>query len=81
MATLHLTNVPEHVVAALEAIAAAEQTTVNAVAVRELAAVPEPTGSARLLVALPDTGLSAQVLLGAIADGRRPAGEGLRSAE
>lgn len=59
MRTLYLRNVPDEVVERLERLAASESTSVNAVAVKELAAVSRRVDNAALLGALPDLGVDA----------------------
>lgn len=54
MRTLYLRNVPDDVVGRLERLAAADGTSVGAVAVRELADVSRRADNPRLLGALPD---------------------------
>jgi hypothetical protein len=57
MRTLYLRNVPDEVVDRLERLAAMDATSVNAVAVKELAAVSRRADNAALLGALPDLGI------------------------
>lgn len=57
MRTLYLRNVSDEVVARLEHLAAAYGTSVNAVAVRELAEVSRRADNPALLGALPDLGV------------------------
>lgn len=54
MRTLYLRNVPDDVVRRLESLAARASTSVNAVAVRELAEVTRRVDNRALLDALPD---------------------------
>jgi hypothetical protein len=54
MKTLYLRNVPDDVVRRLERLAAADGTSVGAVAVRELADVSRRADNPQLLGALPD---------------------------
>jgi len=63
MRTLYLRNVPDEVVERLERLAAADATSVNAVAVRELAAVSRRADNAALLGALPDLGIDAGTIV------------------
>ena len=63
MRTLYLRNVPDEVVERLERLAAAEATSVNAVAVKELAAVSRRVDNAALLGALPDLGVDARAIV------------------
>jgi hypothetical protein len=62
MRTLYLRNVPDEVVERLERLAAAEATSVNAVAVKELAAVSRRVDNRALLDALPDLGIDAAAI-------------------
>jgi hypothetical protein len=65
MKTLYLRNVPDDVVERLERLAAAESTSVNAVAVKELALVSRRADNRALLGMLPDTGVeTAQIIAG-----------------
>jgi plasmid stability protein len=57
MRTLYLRNVPDDVVERLERLAANQGVSVNAVAVRELAAVSRRADNPALLGALPDLGI------------------------
>lgn len=70
MRTLYLRNVPEQVVERLERLAARDGTSVGAVAVRELAAVSRRADNAALLDALPDLGLDAEAIVGAVDEAR-----------
>jgi plasmid stability protein len=63
MRTLYLRNVPDDVVARLEILAAHEGTSVNAVAVRELAEVSRRADNPALLGALPDRGVDVAELV------------------
>jgi hypothetical protein len=63
MRTLYLRNVPDEVVERLERLAAGEATSVNAVAVRELAAASKRVDNAALLGALPDLGVDAGAIV------------------
>jgi hypothetical protein len=53
MRTLYIRNVPDHVAGDLEALAAAEGLSLNALALRELTSVARRAGNARLLAELP----------------------------
>ncbi len=53
MRTLYIRNVPDEVAKDLEALAAAEGLSVNALAVRELTSAARRAGNARLLADLP----------------------------
>jgi plasmid stability protein len=57
MRTLYLRNVPDDLVERLERLAAREGTSVNAIAVRELAESSRRADSPALLGALPDLGV------------------------
>ncbi|MCW2685331.1 MAG: hypothetical protein JWR37_221 [Mycobacterium sp.] len=59
MRTLYLRNVPDDVVERLERLAALDHTSVNAVAVRELAEASRRIDNPALLGALPDRGVEA----------------------
>lgn len=63
MRTLYLRNVPDEVVVRLERLAANAHTSVNAVAVRELAEVTRRADNAALLEALPDLGVDVQTIV------------------
>ena len=58
MRTLYLRNVPDDLVERLERLAAREGTSVNAIAVRELAESSRRADNPALLGALPDLGVS-----------------------
>ncbi len=60
MRTLYLRNVPDEVVEGLKRLAAAEGTSLNAVAVRELAVISRLVANPALLGALPDAGVEAK---------------------
>ncbi|HEX9480882.1 MAG TPA: hypothetical protein VF927_02145 [Solirubrobacteraceae bacterium] len=70
MRTLYLRNVPDEVVERLERLAAAEATSVNAVAVKELAAVSRRVDNRALLEALPDLGVDAAEITAELEDER-----------
>ena len=72
MRTLYLRNVPDEVVERLERLAARTASSVNAVAVRELAESTRRVDNAALLATLPDLGVPTGQVLQAIEDGRRP---------
>jgi plasmid stability protein len=57
MRTLYLRNIPDEIVERLKRLAASEGTSVNAVAVRELAEVSRRADNPALLGALPDLGV------------------------
>ncbi len=57
MRTLYLRSVPDEVVERLERLAASEGTSVNAIAVRELAEISRRADNPALLGALPDLGV------------------------
>jgi hypothetical protein len=59
MRTLYLRNVPDAVVERLERLAARDSTSVNSVAVRELAEVSRRADNPALLGLLPDLGIDA----------------------
>lgn len=63
MRTLYLRNVPDEVVVRLERLAANAHTSVNAVAVRELAEVTRRADNSALLEALPDLGVDVQTIV------------------
>ena len=63
MRTLYLRNVPNVVVERLERLAAAAGTSVNAVAVRELADASRRADHPALLGALPDLGVDAATIV------------------
>jgi hypothetical protein len=71
MRTLYLRNVPDEVVARLERLAALEQTSVNAVAVRELAAVTRRADNPALLAGLPDLDIDVAAIVEAVRSERR----------
>lgn len=70
MRTLYLRNVPDEVATALESVAARESMSVNAVAVRELAAAARFHANAPALGALPDRSLAVTDLVDAVRSGR-----------
>ncbi|SDY46686.1 hypothetical protein SAMN05661080_03568 [Modestobacter sp. DSM 44400] len=70
MPTLYLRNVPDSVLERLERLAAAERSSVSAVAVRELDQVTRRADNSRLLAALPDTGIVLDAIVGSVDDGR-----------
>jgi hypothetical protein len=70
MKTLYLRNVPDEVVERLERLAAAESTSVNAVAVKELATVSRRADNAALLGSLPDLAVDGRTIVGELAAGR-----------
>lgn len=63
MATLYLRNVPDDVVDRLRRLAALEGASVNAVAVRELAAASKRADNPALLGALPDLKVPATAIV------------------
>lgn len=63
MRTLYLRNVPDDVIRRLERLAAADGTSVGAVAVRELAAVSRRADNPALLGALPDLEVDVTMIL------------------
>jgi plasmid stability protein len=63
MRTLYLRNVPDEVAERLERLAAVDGTSVNALAVKELAALSRRADNAALLGALPDLGIEADRLV------------------
>ena len=63
MATLYLRNVPDDVGARLAELAARENTSVSAWAVRELAEASRRADNARLLEGLPDLGVAASTVV------------------
>lgn len=66
MKTLHLRNVPDDVVERLSRLAAGAGMSVSALAVRELAELSRRADNQALLAALPDCGLDASEILGAL---------------
>jgi plasmid stability protein len=70
MRTLYLRNVPDEVVQRLERLAARESTSVNAVAVRELAEVSRRADNPALLGLLPDLGVEAGEVVADVEAGR-----------
>ena len=71
MRTLHLRNVPDDVMDRLERLARAAGTSVTAVAIRELDAATRRVDNASLVATLPDRGLSAEAIVGAVDADRR----------
>jgi hypothetical protein len=70
--TLYLRNVPDEVVARLERLAEAASTSVNAIAVSELADASRRADNPELLGSLPDLGLDlADIVAGLEADRER----------
>lgn len=63
MRTLYLRNVPDDVVERLERLAKAGGTSVNAVAVKELAEVSRRADNPALLNALPDLGVEIATII------------------
>lgn len=63
MRTLYLRNVPDDVVERLERLAARDGSSVNAVAVRELAEVSRRADNPVLIGALPDLGVEVSDIL------------------
>jgi len=70
MKTLYLRNVPDDVIARLEALAALDATSVSAVAIRELSEVSRRANNPALLAALPDLGLPLETVLEDLDAGR-----------
>lgn len=70
MKTLYLRNVPEDVTEALEKIAQAESTSVNAIAVRELRAALAFRANTDLLWAQPSVDVSMDDVVAAVRSGR-----------
>lgn len=66
MRTLYLRNVPDDVVQRLERLAARDATSVNAVAVRELAEVSRRADNPTLLGALPDLRVDTDSIVGGL---------------
>jgi hypothetical protein len=66
MRTLYLRNVPDDVVERLERLAARDSTSVNSVAVRELAEVSRRADNPALLGLLPDLGIDATEIVAAV---------------
>lgn len=63
MRILHLRNVPDDVMDRLERLARASNTSVNSVAIRELAAATRRVDNAALLATLPDLAVSTGVIV------------------
>jgi plasmid stability protein len=70
MATLYLRNVPDEVVRRLRVLAARGGTSVNAVAVRELADATRRADNADLLGALPNREIDTETILADLDAGR-----------
>jgi len=70
MKTLYLRNVPDDVVERLERLADRDNTSVSAVAVRELAEASRRADNPALLGDLPDVGIETTELVGDIDDER-----------
>ena len=71
MRTLYLRHVPDEVVERLERLAAAESTSVNAVAVKELTTVSRRADNAALLGSLPDLHVDAGEIVAGLEAERR----------
>lgn len=71
MRTLHLRNVPDDVVDRLERLARASNTSVNAVAVRELDAATRRVDNAALIATLPDLNVPVEAIVDHIGADRR----------
>ncbi len=70
MRTLYLRTVPDEVISRLERLAAADGTSVGAVAVRELADVSRRADNPQLLAALPDLKVDVADIVDELADER-----------
>lgn len=70
MKTLYLRNVPDEVSERLERLAAREGMSVSAFATRQLAIVARRDNNPALLADLPDLGVDAAVIVGAVESGR-----------
>ncbi len=70
MKTLYLRNVPDEVSDRLQRLAAREGLSVSAFAVRELAVVARRADNPALLADLPDLGVDAASVVGAVDSGR-----------
>ena len=70
MKTLYLRNVPDEVVERLKRLAARDATSVNALAVRELADVSRRADNAELLSALPDLAIDTSAIVADVEAGR-----------
>ena len=70
MKTLYLRNVPDEVVERLKRLAARDATSVNALAVRELADVSRRADNAELLSALPHLAIDTSALVADVEAGR-----------
>lgn len=70
MRTLYLRNVPDDVAEALEDLARREGLSLNAFAVRQLAAAAQRARNAALLADLPETDLSREAIVRAVREGR-----------
>ncbi len=66
MKTLYLRNVPDEVGERLERLAAGEGLSVSAFATRELAAIARRADNPALLANLPDLGVEADSIVGAV---------------
>lgn len=71
MRTLHLRNVPDHVVDRLERLARAASTSVTAVAIRELDAATRRVDNAALVATLPDLAISTEAIVESVDADRR----------
>ena len=71
MRTLHLRNVPDDVMDRLERLARAANTSVTAVAIRELDAATRRVDNASLVATLPDLNLSTEDIVWAVDSDRR----------
>lgn len=69
-ATLYLRNVPDDVMARLQALAAATGSSVSATAIAELAAASKRADNPGILAALPDLGVSADRIIVDIEESR-----------
>jgi len=70
MKTLYLRNVPDEVVERLKRLAARDATSVNALAVRELAEVSRRADNAELLGSLPDMAIDTATIVADVQAGR-----------
>ncbi len=66
MRTLHLRNVPDEVMKRLERLARAANTSVTAVAIRELDAATRRADMAALMATLPDLAISTETIVGSV---------------
>jgi hypothetical protein len=71
MRALHIRNVPDDVMARLEKLARAANTSVTAIAIRELDAATRRVDNAALVATLPDLGVPAEHIVEHVEADRR----------